>query len=114
APQKESASLTPGQEAISEMPTESVNTGHWRTVPPVVTGQSPVVISGKIPSILASVLQEGKVSSTPGQAAISDTSTVPPLPPREIAFSSKQEEHTSAASELQSGKFNASGEIIYL
>ncbi|HEY4036770.1 MAG TPA: protein kinase [Ktedonobacteraceae bacterium] len=61
ASQEGKASLVPEQEAISEMPTQSINTGPWRAVQPSATGQSP---SGKVPSVSASAPQEEKTSST--------------------------------------------------
>src|SRR5260370_38954550 len=57
------------------MPTQSVHTGHWRTVLPSVTGQSPAVISGKFPSASTSASQKGSISLTPEQELVSEIPT---------------------------------------
>ncbi|HEY4034088.1 MAG TPA: Rieske 2Fe-2S domain-containing protein, partial [Ktedonobacteraceae bacterium] len=60
APQEGKASLVPEQEVLSEMPTQSVNTGPWRAVQPPAAGQSP---SGKVPAVSATAPQEEKTVS---------------------------------------------------
>jgi len=135
-PHKENISLTSEQDAISEMPTQSVNTGSWRTVSPLAAGQPPAAISGKFPSVSASTPQVGNPSSMPKQEVISEMPTqsintgpwraVSPLaagqPPAAISgkvpsvsASTPQVGPTPIASELQSGKVKSmpgSGEDI--
>src|SRR5258708_6580198 len=103
ASQKGSISLTPEQEVVSEMPTQSVNTGHWRTVLPRVTGQSPAVIIGKFPSASTPASQEGKAPFAAEEALISGIPSVAPSS-QEMTQLIKQEQRASAASGLQSGK----------
>jgi serine/threonine protein kinase/Rieske Fe-S protein len=49
--QKENTSLSSEQEAVSEMPTQSVNTGPWRTIQSLAASQPSVTTSGKVPSV---------------------------------------------------------------
>jgi serine/threonine protein kinase/Rieske Fe-S protein len=69
-PQEAMPSLAPKQEAISEMPTQSVNTGPWRAVRPTPAEQSPMMQSGKVPSVSMPASQEAKPSLVPEQNVI--------------------------------------------
>ena len=48
---KENTSLSSEQEAVSEMPTQSINTGPWRTIQSLAASQPSATARGKVPSV---------------------------------------------------------------
>jgi serine/threonine protein kinase/Rieske Fe-S protein len=62
--QETKPSIAPEQAAITEMPTQSIDTGAWRAVQTSTARQSSIMPSGKMPSVSLPNLQQGNPSFT--------------------------------------------------
>jgi serine/threonine protein kinase/Rieske Fe-S protein len=60
---------------VSEMPTQTINTDHWRAIQSLAANQPSATTSGKVPSVSAPVAPKENTSLSSEQEAVSERST---------------------------------------
>ena len=63
------------QAPVSEMPTQAINTDRWRVMQYLAANQPPATMSGKVPSVSASVAPQENTSLSSEQEAVSEMPT---------------------------------------